>query len=66
MGEYLQLRIVLDPAPPNMVPLILIRSENRWPTLGWIAKRAGPNIWDYNVFRDSVDDDEVHVYLIVR
>jgi hypothetical protein len=66
MGEYLMFRVELDPAPASVLPLVLIRSRNRWPTQAWIATRAGPNIWDNNVFQSYADDDEVHVFLIVR
>jgi hypothetical protein len=66
LGEYFMFRLVLDPAPPGLLPLVLVRSGNRWPTSGWSAKRTGPNTWDYMVIQSYAADDEVHVYLIVR
>jgi hypothetical protein len=64
-GAALSFRLVLEPAPSSVLPLVVFRSGNQPPTLAWIAKRAGPNVWDYTVMRESEPDDEIHVYLIV-
>jgi hypothetical protein len=65
MGPYLRIRLVLEPAPSAVLPLVVFRSGNRPPTSGWIARRAGPNMWDFTGLRESGGDDEIHVYLIV-
>jgi hypothetical protein len=64
-GAALSFRLVLEPAPSSVLPLVVFRSGNQPPTLAWIAKRAGPNVWDYTVRSESEPDDEIHVYLIV-
>jgi hypothetical protein len=67
-GEQLQFLIVLDPAPANLLPLIIVRTGNRWPGSAWIARRVSPNAWDYPVISAEgyPPDTEVYLYLIAR
>ena len=68
VGEYLLVRIVVEPAPRAMLPIVIVRSQSRWPTSAWIARRVGSNAWDYTVTRGDgyAVDDEIYVYLIAR
>ena len=67
-GEQLQFLMVLDPAPANLLPLVIVRTGNRWPTSVWVGRRVGPNAWDYPVHNAEGDprDTEVYLYLIAR
>jgi hypothetical protein len=65
LGDYLMFRIVVEPTPASMLPLVVVQSGNKPPTLAWIGRRAGPNSWDYTVLRETQADDEVRIYLIV-
>ena len=67
-GEQVQFLIVLDPAPANLLPLIIVRTGNRWPGSAWIARRVRPNAWDHPVISAEgyPADTEVYLYLIAR
>jgi hypothetical protein len=66
-GDQLMFRIVAESAPAGLVPLVLIRSGNRWPTVAWIARKVGENIWDYGVFGGGYPPDaEILIYFLVR
>lgn len=68
MGDNLIFRIIVEPAPRSLLPIVIIRSQNRWPTSAWLPRRVASNAWDYTVLRADgfTDDDEVYVYLIAR
>ena len=68
VGEYLRFRIIVEPAPRSLLPIVIVRSQNRWPTSAWLPRRVGNNAWDYTVIRTDgyVADDEIYVYLAAR
>lgn len=66
VGEQLTFRIYADPAPAKLLPLVLIRTGDRWSRSAWIAPQVATNAWDYGVtFTGGYSPDtEVHIYLI--
>jgi hypothetical protein len=67
-GDRLLFRIRLDPAPANLVPLVIYRFGNRWDGSAWIAQRVGENVWDPRVLHSGVSWEAagVRIYLIAR
>jgi hypothetical protein len=66
LGAQLLFRIAIDPAPSNLLPLVIVKSGEGLPSLVWIAKPADPGTWDHSVFNTYPPDAEVHLYLIAR
>jgi hypothetical protein len=66
VGEQLRIRILVDPLPKDLVPMIRIGDQ----TSGdfWIPNHISPNVWDYDVIYSGgySPDTVVHIYLVVR
>ena len=66
LGAELALRIAIDPAPTNLLPLVIVKSGKGWPSSVWIAQPGDAGTWDHSVFSTYPPDAEVHLYLIAR
>jgi hypothetical protein len=68
IGEQLHLRIYADPAPDDLVPFVVVRSEGRLPARAYTMRRVGMNAWDYGVtYGEGFPmDGELSIYLFGR
>jgi hypothetical protein len=67
-GNQLAVRIAVDPVPPRLIPLVVVRTSGPVPYFGWMARPVAANVWEFNVLRQGgyPPDTEMFVYLIAR
>lgn len=68
VGDQLRFRILVDPVPEGLTPLILVRHGDRPPASVLIARRVELGAWDFDVTYDSgiPPDSDVAIYLAAR
>jgi hypothetical protein len=67
-GDQVQFRMIVEPAPANLWPLVVVRTGTRWPSAAWIPERIQTNVWDYyvNFAQGYPPGTEVHIFLALR
>ena len=49
MSDQLSFRVALDPVPPDVVPIALIKIRGNWHPYVWSLRSSGPDRWDHGV-----------------
>ncbi|MWO29257.1 hypothetical protein GQN02_24285, partial [Escherichia coli] len=66
VGDQLEMRLLVDPVPEGLTPLVLIRGRGQAPTSLWPAFRTELGVWDLKLTYDPhlPADSEVSIYLV--